>query len=66
MKIQTFVIFVKRNLNINMLQIKCIVEYRCAAHSTCNLKYSVTKEISTVLHSGPNYDYHFVTNELKI
>ena len=45
-----------------MLQIKCIVEYRCAAHSTCNLKYSVTKEISTVLHSGPNYDYHFVTN----
>ena len=38
------------------------MEYRCAAHSTCNLKYSVTKEISTVLHSGPNYDYHFVTN----
>ena len=66
MKIQTFVIFVKRNLNINMLQIKCIVEYRCAAHSTCNLKYSVTTEISTVLHSGPNYDYHFVTKELKI
>ena len=49
-----------------MLQIKCIVEYRCAAHSTCNLKYSITKEISTVLHSGPNYDYHFVTKELKI
>ena len=42
------------------------MEYRCAAHSTCNLKYSVTKEISTVLHSGPNYDYHFVTKELKI
>ena len=49
-----------------MLQIKRIVEYRCAAHSTYNLKYSVTKEISTVLHSGPNYDYHFVTKELKI
>ena len=31
-------------------------EYRGAGHSTCNLKYSVSKEIPIVFPNGPNYD----------
>ena len=33
--------------------------YRSAAHSICNLKYSVPKEIAIVFYNGSNYDYHF-------
>ena len=39
-------------------------EYRGSAHSTCNLKYSVPKEIPIVFHNGSNYDYHFIMKEL--
>ena len=39
-------------------------EYRGAAHSICNLKYSISKKIPKVFHNGPNYDYHFITKEL--
>ena len=39
-------------------------EYNGAAHSICNLKYSVTKRIPKVFHNGSNYDYHFVIKEL--
>ena len=35
-------------------------EYRRAAHSICNLKYSVPKKIPIVFHNGSNYDYHFI------
>ena len=35
-------------------------EYRGAAHSMCNLKYSAPKKISIVFHSGSNYDCHFI------
>ena len=38
-------------------------EYR-AAHSICNLKYSVPKKILTVFHNKSNYDYHFIRKEL--
>ena len=38
--------------------------YRGAAHSICNLKYSISMEIPVVFHSGSNYDYHFVVKEL--
>ena len=38
--------------------------YRGAAHSICNLKYSVPKNISIVFHNGYNYDYHFIIKEL--
>ena len=38
-------------------------EYRCAAHSICNLKYSLPKEIRIVFHNGSNYDYHFIIKE---
>ena len=30
----------------------------------CNLKYSVSKKISIVLHNGSDYDYHFIMKEL--
>ena len=39
-------------------------EYRGAAHSICNLNYSVHKKIIT-FHNGSNYDYHFIIKELK-
>ena len=39
-------------------------EYRGAAHSIFNLKYSVPKRISIVFHNGSNYDYHFIIKEL--
>ena len=39
-------------------------EYRAAAHSTCNLKYSVLKKIPIVFQNGFNYDYHFIIKEL--
>ena len=39
-------------------------EYRGAAHSICNLKYSVHKNIPIAFNNGPNYDYHFIIKEL--
>ena len=39
-------------------------EYRGAAHSKCNLKYTVPTEISVVFHNGSSYDYHFMIQEL--
>ena len=35
-------------------------EYRGAAHSICNLKYSVPKKIPISFHYGSNYSYHFI------
>ena len=40
-------------------------EDRGAAHSICNLKYSVPKQIPVVFHNGSNYDYHFIIEELS-
>ena len=39
-------------------------ECRGAAHSICNLNYSVPKEICIVFHERSNYDYHFIIKEL--
>ena len=39
-------------------------ECRGAAHSICNLKLSVPKEIPIVFHNESNYDYHFIIKEL--
>ena len=39
-------------------------EYRGAAHSTSNLKYSVPKKFPIVFHNGFNYNYHFITEDL--
>ena len=38
--------------------------YRYPAHSICNLKYSVFKEVPIVLDNGSNYDYDFIIKEL--
>ena len=39
-------------------------EHRGAAHSICNLKYSVPKIIPIFFRNGSNYDYHFIIKEL--
>ena len=39
-------------------------EYRGAAHSVYNLKYSTPKKIAIAFHNGSNYDYHFIIIEL--
>ena len=38
--------------------------YRRLAHSVCNLKDSVHKEITIIFYSGSNYNYHFTIKEL--
>ena len=39
-------------------------EHSGAAHSICNLIYSVPRKISIVFHNGSNYDYHFIIKDL--
>ena len=39
-------------------------EFRGAAHSICNLRYKIQREIPAVLHNGSTYDYHFINTEL--
>ena len=39
-------------------------KYRSAAHSICDLKYSVPKKIPMVFHNGSYYDCHFIIQEL--
>ena len=38
-------------------------EYRGAAHSVCNIKFSVPKKIPIVFLNGSNQDYHFIIKE---
>ena len=40
------------------------VEYSGAAHSICNLKYSLPKNNPIDFHNGLNYDYLFIINKL--
>ena len=39
-------------------------QFRGAAHSERNLRYSTTKDIPVISHNGTNYDYHFIINGL--
>ena len=39
-------------------------KFRGAAHSECNLRYKVPKEIPVVFHNGSTYDYHFIIKKL--
>ena len=38
----------------------CTGKYRGAAHSICNLKYIMPKEITVIFHNGSNYDYYLL------
>ena len=40
------------------------MEYKNAALSISNLKYSALKKIHIVFHNGYSYDYHFILKEL--
>ena len=39
-------------------------KYRGAAHSICNLRYKIPKEIPVIFHNGSTYDYHFIIKQL--
>ena len=39
-------------------------KFRGAAHSECNLRYKVPKEIPLVFHNCSTYDYHFIIKQL--
>ena len=39
-------------------------EYRGAAHSICNLKYQMPREITIMFRNESNYGYHFTIKEL--
>ena len=42
----------------------CKGEYRGAAHSISNLKYSFPKKIPIAFSDACNYDYHFIIKEI--
>ena len=60
MKIQMKVM--KMNLNTKKSEIFVwkIGKFRGAAHSICNLRYKVQKNIPIVFHNGSVYDWHFI------
>ena len=35
-------------------------KYRGAAHSTCDLRYKIPKNIPVIFHNRSTYDYHFI------
>ena len=39
-------------------------KFRGAAHSICNLRCEIQKEIPVIFHNGSTYDYHFIFEEL--
>ena len=39
-------------------------KFRGAAHSECDLRYKVPKEIPVVFHNGSTYDYDFIIKKL--
>ena len=41
-----------------------IGKYKGATHSTCNLRFNVSKEIPVIFHNSSSYDYHFIIKEL--
>ena len=75
MKKQKSIIFVKKKKKIENKYLKdkkyrkvrdhCYYtgQYRSTAHSKCNLKDSVPKQIPVVFHKASNCDYHFITKD---
>ena len=39
-------------------------KFRGAAHSICNLRYKIPREIPVKFHNGSGYDYHHIIKEL--
>ena len=39
-------------------------KYRSALHSSCNLRYKLSKNVPVIFHNGKNYDSHFILQEL--
>ena len=39
-------------------------KYRGAAHSICNLRYKIPREIPIVIHNGSIHDYYFIITQL--
>ena len=44
----------------------CHYTWKCrgTAHSICNLRYKIPKEIPVVFHNGSTYDHHFIIKQL--
>ena len=42
----------------------CSKNYRGAAHSVCNLRYNIPKEIPVSFHNVSTYDYQFIIKKL--
>ena len=71
-----FVICVKENLKMkkdknafkiyNKVREHCHYtgKYRGVAHSICDLRYKIQKEISVEIYNGSRYDYNFIIKEL--
>ena len=74
MKSKKFAIYAKKNFaqmkKVKNIKIRKKSEIReiqrliVAAHSSCNLRYKIPKEISVVFHNGSTYDYHFIIEEV--
>ena len=58
MESKKYAIFVKKSF----VAIK--KRHRRAAHSECNLRYKMHKEIPVVFHNGSTCDYHFIIKKL--
>ena len=65
-KIKKFAIYVKKNFVPikNAKSQRSLSLHRGAAHSSCNLRYKIPKEIPVVFHNGSRYDYHFIIKRL--
>ena len=52
-----------------MIKLQIIViltqEYRGAAQSVCNLKYSVPRKSPIAFHDASNYDYNLIIKECR-
>ena len=69
MKSKKYVIYAKKSFVMIKTKKKSEIifiatENLGAAHSECNLRYKVPKEISVVFHNGSTYDYHFIIRQL--
>ena len=53
-----------KNKKKSLRSLSLHLKFRGAAHSVCNLRYKVPKEIPIVFHDGSTYDYHFIMKKL--